>query len=154
MVRRLVTVGLSVLAPLLAACGSGDDEASADPAAASGSPVVQADLERRRFESTEVTGQTLVDGTTVRLDFTDRILTADAGCNKLSAMYGLEGGELAWQETPAATFKACDDALTEQDNWLTSFFMDGVETTTDGSTVTMSDGETTLVLTETSGSGQ
>ena len=151
--RRLSIAGAGAVLALLASCGSGDDDpadAATDP---SGSPVIRSDLENKSFVSTSVTGQELVEGTKVRLQFDDVRLGVSAGCNSMSAPYDLEGGVLSWTETPITTFKVCDDALTEQDNWLTSFFMDGVETTTDGSTVTMTRNGTTLVVTEKSGSG-
>lgn len=149
--RRMSVAGAcgTVLLVLLAGCGSGDDEAADAAADPSGSPVVRSDLAGKTFVSSSVTGQELVEGTKVRLDFDEVRLGVEAGCNSMAAAYDLEGGVLSWTETPVTTFKVCDDALTEQDNWLTSFFMDGVDTTTDGSTITMADDKgTTLVVTE------
>ena len=151
--RMRMAAANAVLLALLAGCGSGDEEAADAAADPSGSPVIRSDLANKTFESTSVTGQELVEGTKVRLAFEEVRLDVMAGCNSMSAQYDLEGGVLSWKETPVSTAKVCDEALTQQDNWLTSFFMDGVDTTTDGSTVTMTRDGTTLVVTETSGSG-
>jgi heat shock protein HslJ len=63
----------------------------------------------------------LVPGSTIRMTFTADSLSADAGCNTLRGPASVDDdGELVVAEL-AATLKACEDALSEQDAWLSSF---------------------------------
>jgi heat shock protein HslJ len=41
---------------------------------------------------------------------------------------------------------ACPDDLTAQDQWLTTFFQDGVIATSDGSTLTLANDDVTIEL--------
>jgi heat shock protein HslJ len=135
--------GVAVLAAVLGGCGSSDSDGSEGSA----SPVSADDLDGTTYVSTSVEGHDLVTGTEVTLGFDDGSLAVSAGCNTQTADYELNDETLQWTGDPAATMKACSDELAAQEEWLRSLFVDGVNATADGSTLTLSDGDVTLELT-------
>jgi heat shock protein HslJ len=62
----------------------------------------------------------LVQGTRVRLTFTDANVSAAAGCNIFGGTYRVEGGRLII-DGGAMTEMGCDEARERQDQWLFSF---------------------------------
>jgi heat shock protein HslJ len=63
----------------------------------------------------------LVPGSTISMTFTDDSLSVNAGCNTLGGPASVDDdGELVVAEL-ATTLKACEDPLSDQDAWLTSF---------------------------------
>ena len=98
------------------------------------------------FASTEVTGHDLVPDTTISLVFEDGNLSANAGCNTMSAAYEVTDGNIAWSGPAAATMMACSDELTAQDEWLTELLTGGVDATQDGDTLTLTDVDLEIVL--------
>lgn len=129
-------VALSALA--FAACGSDSDSAS-------GSAPTAADLAGQAFESTEVTGYDLVEGSTIELGFETDTVGARAGCNTQSGGYTITDGALTISAM-ASTMMACDDALMAQDTWLSEFLTSGPEITLDGDTLTLTGSDATISL--------
>jgi heat shock protein HslJ len=103
---------VTLLVVALVAAGCGASGAASDP------------LSGRDFLSTSITQDgepfALVDGTQVRLSFTDGQLSAQAGCNHIGGTYQLDGDVLD-VEGGAMTEMGCDPALHDQDTWLSEF---------------------------------
>ena len=132
----LALVALSALA--LAACGSDGDSAS-------GSVPTPDDLAGKAFESTDVTGYDLVEGTTITLGFEADTVGAQGGCNTQSGGYTITDGTLD-VGVMAATMMACDDALMAQDTWLNGFLTSSPEIALDGDTLTLTGSDATISL--------
>ena len=125
---------------VLVGCGSDGATSGSDSAAAS-EPVVLAD---QTFVSDSVTGHDLVEGSQIRLSFEDDRLTVNAGCNTMSAAYTYEGTTLKWDGPAASTQMACDQALMDQDQWLTTVFETGVETSSGTADLVLEAGDVTM----------
>jgi heat shock protein HslJ len=132
----LALVALSALA--VAACGSDSDSGS-------GSAPTADDLAGQAFESTDVTGYDLVEGTTIKLGFEAETLGAQAGCNTQSGGYTITDGALDVSPM-AATMMACDEALMDQDTWLAEFLTSSPEISLDGDTLTLTGSDATISL--------
>ena len=138
MIPRTALTLLTISAIALAACGSDGDTASG--------PVPTADdLTGQAFESTSVEGYDLVEGSTIELGFETDALEARAGCNSLTGGYTITDGTLE-VGAMASTMMACDDALMEQDQWLSDFLTSGPDIALDGDTLTLTGSETTVTL--------
>lgn len=144
--RRLA---VATIACAVALMGCGDDSSSSG----SKEPVA-ADLDGRTFLSTEVEGQTLVEGTQVTLTFTADSVSAVAGCNTMNGGYTIEDGAL---EVAAMlqTLMACDPETTAQDAWVSALLAGGPaitladdELVLKGSDVTLTLGDRTEVANE------
>ena len=107
---HVVRVALAVA--FVAACGSGDDDESAEPAS---------DPRGKTFLSTEVTGHDLVAGTriTLQLDAGGGI-SVQAGCNTLGGTASLDGGVLSVSDL-SMTEIGCDPDRHAQDDWIADF---------------------------------
>ena len=138
MTSRTAIALLAIAGLTIAACGSDDDTAS-------GSAPTADDLGGQAFESTSVEGHDLVEGSTIELGFETDALGARAGCNSLSGGYTIIDGTLE-VGAMASTMMACDDALMEQDQWLSEFLASGPEIALDGDTLTLTGSETTVTL--------
>jgi heat shock protein HslJ len=62
----------------------------------------------------------LVPGSQIEMRFQADSLSVNAGCNTLFGGASIDGDELVVPAL-ASTKKACDDALSQQDAWLTDF---------------------------------
>lgn len=130
-----LTVGL--VGVLLTGCGGdGDGETTA------------ADLNGSTFTSTQVDGHELVADSTITLTFDDDNLSAQAGCNTMSAPYVLEEDLMSWEGEVATTMMACSDELTAQDAWLTDLLTNGVDVELDGDTLILTHQNETIELTK------
>ena len=141
-----VIVALVVLG--VAGCSSDNSSEASDESAASasGSAVTSDDLEGSTYVSTSVTGEDLVEGSTINLSFEGPRMQMSAGCNIISAAYDVTDGTLKWTGEPAATMMACPDDLMAQDQWLIELFQGGVTATSDGSTLTLANDDVTIEL--------
>lgn len=145
---RSPAVLLAALLLLAAACGDDDDGESTTPAAADGAAAPTADdLDGRSFEATEATGHELVEGSTVRVSFEGDNVSAIAGCNTMTGAYSIEDGRLVVGEL-AQTMMACDDALTAQDEWLSTLLTGSPTIELDGDALVLSGDEGTIRATE------
>ncbi len=135
--RGLAAACAAVL--VVAACGDDDD----DEGAAGAAPTVE-ELAGTTFTSTSVEGWTLVDGTEVALTFDADGLAANAGCNTLRGSVAITDGQLQ-VGTMASTTMACDPDLMDQDAWLTSFLEAESAITLEGTTLTITNEDATLV---------
>jgi heat shock protein HslJ len=109
---KLPSIALLLLPLVAAACGD---------ASSSGNT---AKLVGRTFLSDSITVEgeqrALVAGTHIRITFyTDRRITASAGCNMLSGAFDTEDGRLVVDEL-GSTEMGCDAARHAQDEWLAS----------------------------------
>jgi heat shock protein HslJ len=113
-----IRLGVVLALPLLllaAGCGNGSGDSGAV-----GRTVP--DLDGTSWIATGVTekGQPrpLVPGSELRVEFAGGTLTVDAGCNQMAGSYTLsEDAELRAGDL-AATTMGCDQALMDQDQWL------------------------------------
>jgi heat shock protein HslJ len=137
MIPRTALALLTISAIALAACGSDDDT--------SGSAPTADDLAGQAFESTDVEGYDLVEGSTIELGFETDALGARAGCNSLSGGYTISDGTLE-VGAMASTMMACEDALMAQDQWLSEFLTSSPEITLDGDTLTLAGSDSTITL--------
>jgi heat shock protein HslJ len=129
----LVAIGLIVLS----ACGSDDDDAASSDVAAA--------LEGRTFVSTEVTGQTLVPGTSLTISFEDGRLAAVAGCNTMTGGYELDGDTLV-VDPLAQTLMACEGNLSDQDAWVAALLSGSPSVALAGESLTLTSDDVTVVL--------
>lgn len=116
----------------LAACGQ--DETTTSAEAESAQPV---DLAGRTFESAQVSGITLADGTAVTLSFEDDGISASAGCNTMSGGANWDDGTLEIAGELATTMMACPDGLQEQEDWLGALLTSSPAIALDGDTLTL-----------------
>jgi heat shock protein HslJ len=87
----------------------------------------------------------LVDGTRIRLSFTDGQLGASAGCNTMGGGYRIEGGRLVF-EGGGMTEMGCDDARHAQDDWLFEFLGSQPSVAQEGDKLTLTSGGTVIAL--------
>lgn len=143
--RRAAPPALSLLVLFSAACG--DDDADEGAERAGGDAAVSAEaLDGRTFVSTEVTGQTLVEGTAVTLVFEDGNVGATAGCNTMTGGFTVEGGALQVEQL-AQTKMACPDDLQQQDEWVAALLTSGPAIALAGDVLTLTGDDVTLTLT-------
>lgn len=144
--RRLLLASIPLV---LLAAGCGDDSDTNPPATQApeptGAPIPT--LDGRTFVSTDVTGHELVEGSGIRLAFEEGSLSANAGCNQIFGGYRLDGETLV-VDTLGQTEMACEDALMEQDMWLTELLSGSpsVALTGDELVLTSADGTTVVTM--------
>lgn len=142
MAPRWIILGTALVAVVgLAACGDDDDSAE------EGSAVSTSDLDGRTFTSSAVEGYTLVEGTSVTLDFADGRVAANAGCNTMTGGAEVDGGELK-VDALAQTMMACEDALQSQDEWLAGFLTGEPNIDLAADVLTLTSDEATLTLSD------
>ncbi len=107
------------------------------------------DLDGRTFLSTSITDngaeRPLVDGTQVRLVFTDGQLSASAGCNTIGGTYTIDGDTLVFTGG-GMTEMGCDADRHAQDDWLSEFLGSRPDIVLDGNELTLSSGGVTMTL--------
>jgi heat shock protein HslJ len=136
----LLLLLLTCAAACVTACGK------AGPGGAGEAP--REPLQGRTFLSSQTTPHALVAGTRVSLAFTgDGRLVATAGCNTMSGQVEVRDGTLA-VDGLATTEMGCDPPRHEQDDWLAKTLGAGPRWRLDGATLTLTSGDTTLVLTD------
>ena len=87
----------------------------------------------------------LVDGTQIRLSFTDGQLGASAGCNTMGGAYRVEDGRLI-VEGGGMTEMGCDEERHAQDDWLFGFIGSQPSLAQEGDKLTLTSGETVIAL--------
>lgn len=138
--RFIAALGLVAL--LTTAACSDDKDDDTEPAAAA---VSAEDLDGSSFASTSVEGQTLVEGSTITLDFAEGRISANAGCNTMNSSYAVEDGELKVDQM-AQTLMACEEALQSQDEWVAAFLTSSPNIDLAGDVLTLTTDDTTLTL--------
>lgn len=105
----------------------------------------------RAYVSTKVTedgkDRELASGSTIRLEFSEIAITANAGCNQLMGKAGLDAGRLT-VDNLGGTEMGCEKALMDQDEWLSEFLSSSPVWKLDGETLVLSDGKTKIELRE------
>lgn len=150
----IVAAALSALA--LTAC-SNSEKASTETTTASPTttadatvveqPAGEATLTGKTFTATEVTGHTLVEDSALTIMFEDETIAVRAGCNNMNGGYTFGEGTL---EAPmlASTMMACEPELMAQDQWVGEFLAAAPDAELSGETLTLTSGDTTIVLTQ------
>ena len=87
----------------------------------------------------------LVDGTQIRLSFSDGQLGASAGCNTMGGSYRITDGRLVF-EGGGMTEMGCDDERHAQDDWLFGFLGSRPSVAQEGDTLTLSANGTVIAL--------
>ena len=158
--RPLLLLALPLLAAAsLAACGS-DDAASdsTDTTAPAGStaptdsteasvPASGSDataLDGQSFVSTTVEGQELVPDSVITLSFEAGSLSINAGCNTMFGGYTVTGDVLS-APTLAMTQMACDQALMDQDTWISALISSDPTFTLEGDTLTITGADAQVI---------
>lgn len=116
---RFAVVGL-LAALVLTACD--DSEPRVDSLGLAQAPADLSELGGGAWVADSVLDPdvSLVAGSQIEMRFEKDSLSANAGCNSLFGGASIDGGELV-APALASTQKACDDALSQQDAWLTHF---------------------------------
>lgn len=138
--RALLPIALALA--VTAGCGDDDDAASTN-----GEAVTSEALDGRAFVSTEVTGETLVEGTEIGMTFEDGGLSVNAGCNTIFGDYTIENGVLTAGPL-GQTQIACEDDLQQQDAWIAALLEAGPAVTLTDDTLTLASDTTTVTLQE------
>ncbi len=142
MIPRTALAVLAVSALVFAACGSDSDS---DSGSDSGSAPTADELAGKAFTSTDVTGYELVADTEIALAFEADSISTQAGCNTQNGGYTITDGVLE-VGVMMATMMACDEALMDQDEWLSDFLTSGPEIALDGETLTLTGSDATITL--------
>lgn len=120
---------------------------AASGSGASGATPVPAELAGATFVATEVTGSySIVPGSTITLTFEPGTLSARAGCNNLFGSFTIDGDVLLAPQL-ASTMMACDDALMQQDTWLSGFLASSPTWTYTDGLLTLTNGTDTIAFT-------
>ncbi|CCQ16219.1 putative uncharacterized protein [Rhodococcus sp. AW25M09] len=90
---------------------------------------------------------TPVDGTTIRLEFVDTRISAEAGCNRLFGTVDTSQGRITI-ESLGSTRVACPQALMDQDGWLSAFLTSNPRWSREGGTMTLDNGNDRVVFSE------
>lgn len=64
----------------------------------------------------------MVEGSTLQVNFEDGRVGFSADCNGMSADYEVVDGRLELRSEVISTMMGCEQALMDQDQWLTDFF--------------------------------
>ena len=163
--RPLILLALPLLAAAsLAACGSDSDGSSDNPAPSDSTPTGSAPtnpteanvptsgsdstdspgLDGQSFVSTAVEGHDLVPDSTITISFQDGSVSVNAGCNTMFGGYTVTGDVLS-APTLAMTQMACDQALMEQDTWISALVSSDPTFTLDGDTLTITGSDAQVV---------
>ena len=140
-IALLALAGLTV-----AACGSDDSDTTSSSGDGGAAPTAE-DLSGKRFVSTDVTGDDLVEDSEITVSFLDDAVSVYAGCNTMNGGFEIADGALVAGQF-ASTMMACDEPLMEQDGWLSEFLSASPTIALDGSTLTLTGDDTTITLDE------
>lgn len=139
--RSALTLIVAVVGGLLIG-GCGDE--SGDSAGTRS----EVDVDGRTFESVEVRGHTLAEGSIVTITFDGGRISAFAGCNRMMPQGSWDGGVLSVSAPLAMTRKACPPAQQADDDWLSSFLTSEPALRVEGSTLTLGDDSSGMTLRE------
>ena len=165
--RPLILLALPLLAAAsLAACGSDSDGSSDSPAPSASAPAdstptgsaptnsTEADvptsgsdstgLDGQSFVSTAVEGYDLVPDSAITISFQDGSLSINAGCNTMFGGYSVDGDVIS-APTLAMTQMACDEALMQQDTWISALMSSDPTFALDGDTLTITGSDAQVV---------
>lgn len=140
--RRFAALA-AVSALALVACGDDSDSNPGDTSGPDGPSVLA--IDGATYLSDTVTGQTLVDGSRLTLNFDGGRLGASAGCNSMGGDFTVDDGVLTVGDM-AMTEMACDEPLMTQEQWYAQFLTSGPTITQDGDRITLVSGDVTLVM--------
>jgi heat shock protein HslJ len=145
-------LGCVLVGVLLVGCGDdSDDDGGGSAEEPSATESAEETALTGTFVTEALTGHELVDGSTLSVAFEEGTMAVSAGCNTLFGAYVDDDG-LHWESEPAATMKACDPELEEQDAWLSTLFTEGLsieERTDTGLVLTAGDVRIELSRTDT-----
>ena len=87
----------------------------------------------------------LVPGSKIALTFTEDSVGANAGCNTMNGPAQIQTSVLV-AGPMASTLMACDEKLTAQDDWLTTFLTGRPTISVDGDTMWLNTADAELTL--------
>jgi len=85
-------------------------------------------------------------GSTLTLTFTQEGISAKADCNTMFGSAMLDSGVIDLTTPLGMTMMACEQALMDQDQWISGFLESGPTWSLDGSTLTLASGDEVIVL--------
>lgn len=88
-----------------------------------------------------------VDGTTIRLEFADDRISAEAGCNRLFGTVDTSQGRIT-TDSLGSTRMGCPQALMDQDAWLSAFLTSTPRWSRNDGTMTLDNGSERIVFAE------
>lgn len=88
-----------------------------------------------------------VDGTTIRLEFSDDRISAEAGCNRLFGTVDTSQGRIT-TDSLGSTRMGCPGALMDQDAWLSDFLTSTPRWSRNDGTMTLDNGSERIVFAE------
>jgi heat shock protein HslJ len=145
--KRLVKplVILFGLTLVLVACGQADNDTGSDG-------VTMAQLDGLTFVATDGTKSgepfTVVDGSTLRVSFSDGQIAANAGCNNMGGAVSLDGDVLVVDGGLIQTEMACSEPLMRQEQWFSTFLSSKPTVRLNGATLTLTQGTDEVVFSE------
>jgi len=113
--------GVAIIAALaITACD--DSEPRVEVGGLAQAPADLSDLEGGAWvaDSVQDPDVSLVSGSQIEMRFKSDAMSVNAGCNTLFGGASIDGDELV-ADGLASTQKGCDDALAQQDAWLSDF---------------------------------
>ncbi len=149
--RSSIVIGLALVVLLGAsACGSEGPASVGSGAGSIAGVPTQALLDGRTFLSQSVTesgvARPLALGGPITLTFEGDVVRADAGCNTSGGHFTLDGDRFSVGVLDS-TAMACEGAgLMDQDTWFGSLLTAGGTLALDGDQLTMTSGDTVIVL--------
>lgn len=135
---RSQTFGCLLIAALLAATASCGDKADTGADSTIGKA-----LAGTTKLSTDVKGQTLVDGTRLIATFDDTSMAMVAGCNVLSGQFTISGGSLKIGQL-AQTKMMCSEELGKQEAWVAAFLQAGTTIDLKDDVLTLASADVTI----------
>jgi heat shock protein HslJ len=149
MTTRKLRPTLAVSGVLIALAAGGCADSSPSAGAGSDGDSSFGDLDGLTFFSTQVTRadqpQPLVDGTHISLQFSDRGIAANAGCNSMSGDATLSDSVLVVKGVGLAmTEMGCDPALMDQDSWIAGILTAEPTLIHKGDRLTLTSGDTVI----------
>ena len=124
---------LSIIALTFAATACGSDSSTSEQ------------LDGTTKLSTEVVGETLVDGTRLVVSFQDDTITVDAGCNIMGGEYTITDDRLHVGEL-RQTLMVCEDDLQRQETWVAEFLRSTPAVSLDDDELTLSSDTVTITF--------
>ena len=119
---RWMLSGLAAAFVLTACTGGGEGESRSESLGLAQAPADLAELRGAIWVADDIqdTEVSIVPGTQVEMKFRKNGLSVNAGCNQLFGDASIDGDELVIVDL-ASSAMACDNDLTQQDEWLSDF---------------------------------
>jgi len=145
---RRASLILSIVVVLLVASACGSSSTVDSDAGSTAPSNLAAMLDGRTFDSTSVTvsGAARPLAKPIMITFEGDVLRASPGCNLSGGHFTLDGDRLEMGDMDSTVMACADAALMDQDDWFGSLFDAPVALALDGDQLTLTSGDTVIVL--------